>query len=505
MSDWPRILEPLLRPANARQRRATYVAIAGAVAIVALVHEVMQGRPIFPVDDAYITLHNALVLTTGKEASYDAPALVGATSPAHVFLVALLAKLMPALYALESAAWLAVGAYAIGLAYVAFSSGGSVAVAAGATVVGLIAGQTPHQLLNGLETGLALAVVTFAVGVAIGDEVGDRPRSRFTLPVLCGLMPFARPELAALSGLLLLGRWYGARARTRAFAELVARDVVVAAVAALPIFLLCWRITGSPMPNTVAAKKFFFAEGCAPAVEKLTNTVSSIGDFVATFGLFSLAAIALWKTRTGRVGLAFGAVFFTAYFVELPGALAHYEQRYVYVLVPFFVLGAVTAASDANKAWRAAGAFVLVAGLLESAEHLPERWRFHMGTRRFTQFELADVASFVESHTQPSDTILIHDAGYISFATDRHLVDLVGLKTPPNATRHRDITWRTCGRDRGEAVAQIARDAHATYLVALGGWDDIFHITDSLRAHGWTLELLRPPPAAYRVYRISPP
>ena len=42
----------------------------------------------FPLDDAYITLHNARVLLTGSDPYYGTSPLTGATSGVHLALVA---------------------------------------------------------------------------------------------------------------------------------------------------------------------------------------------------------------------------------------------------------------------------------------------------------------------------------------------------------------------------------------------------------------------------------
>src|SRR4051812_43133259 len=52
-------------------------------------------RPFFlPIDDAYITLHNARVLWIGADPNYGVGALVGATSPVPLAAVALLYPLL---------------------------------------------------------------------------------------------------------------------------------------------------------------------------------------------------------------------------------------------------------------------------------------------------------------------------------------------------------------------------------------------------------------------------
>jgi hypothetical protein len=56
--------------------------------------------------------------------------------------------------------------------------------------------------------------------------------------------------------------------------------------------------------------------------------------------------------------------------------------------------------------------------------------------------------------------IMAHDAGYPSYAGRFHLVDLVGLKTPEAVEIHKQMTFPSVGRLRGDAVAAIAEKFH---------------------------------------------
>ena len=65
-------------------------------AILAAINLYVQGAPIFPFDDAYITLHNARVLLTGIEPNYEGVSpLTGSTSPLHLVLLAVFGLLIP--------------------------------------------------------------------------------------------------------------------------------------------------------------------------------------------------------------------------------------------------------------------------------------------------------------------------------------------------------------------------------------------------------------------------
>jgi hypothetical protein len=50
------------RPATPAARRALYAGVVLLGGLVAALYARATGAPVFPVDDAYITLHNALTL-----------------------------------------------------------------------------------------------------------------------------------------------------------------------------------------------------------------------------------------------------------------------------------------------------------------------------------------------------------------------------------------------------------------------------------------------------------
>ena len=105
-----------LRVSQSSADRALYAAITLLVLLAALLHRALVGSPVFPMDDAYITLHNAQVLHWGHDPNYfGTPALAGATSAVHLALVALLMFALSPPVALWAALWLAALAYTLGL------------------------------------------------------------------------------------------------------------------------------------------------------------------------------------------------------------------------------------------------------------------------------------------------------------------------------------------------------------------------------------------------------
>src|SRR5215217_1074969 len=107
--------------------------------------------------------HNAEVLASGYDANYGVSALVGATSLTHLVAVALLVPWFGTLPAGYLVSVLGAAAYLHGLAALALRTGASKTITSCVVAIGLGTGYTIHHLLNGLETGLALAGVTWSV------------------------------------------------------------------------------------------------------------------------------------------------------------------------------------------------------------------------------------------------------------------------------------------------------------------------------------------------------
>jgi hypothetical protein len=253
---------------------------------------------------------------------------------------------------------------------------------------GILTGQVPHQLMNGLETGLALAATVWAFALFAEKESVRAP----AFHVLLGTLPFVRPELVILSALFVGHLGYDlwrSGAPTRAFLKLAAFVTLGMA----PWAILYWANTGYPGPNTMAAKQYFFAEGCMAAEHGWRAVEQNLGDFAATLGALAAASLFSLRSRTGRIQLGFAATFIAAYFVALPGALGHYEQRYLYIHIPGLLAICAWAAGGVRGRLRLEATGVLVIATIWGAMQRPERWRFHQATENYTRTELEGVAS----------------------------------------------------------------------------------------------------------------
>jgi hypothetical protein len=488
-------------------RKFFYVALLLLLLIAFFIDLRATDYPLFPVDDAYTTLHNAEVLQAGEDKNFgDVSPLTGATSAVHLVLVAGLLNFFPSAWASFAAAWIAAVLYALALAYLAFVHRASPLLAAMVVVVGLGVGLTLHQLFNGLETGLAMAGLTWALALTSAPE----GRPRWPRLLLYGQLPFLRPELAAAVVLFWLfeaWRHWRETGSGQHMAKAVAFDIGITLLAAAPWLLWYQASLGVPMPTSVEAKRLFFSEGCLPSSVKLSWTAETLVRFAKTADLLVVGFVLLFGSRLGWVGVAFTAIFLLAYYILFPGALGHYEQRYMYVLVPVLVFGLVSHLSSSSQKLMGGITAVLILVAAQSIWNGSSALETNRANSKFTQMELDALAAWCRDNLPSDAVLLVHDVGYISHATDFRLVDFVGLKTPSSVGFHRSITWPTSGQGRGEAVHEIALGSRPDYLVMLSGWDEIYNITDSLRARGWRLDEVRRPQReeGYSVYRLGIP
>lgn len=467
---------------------AAMLAVCGAF----IVWMLALGTPAFPLDDAYITLSNARDLLDGSQGPFGVSPLVGATSPVHLALVAALAAVVPLPWAGALAAWIAIAAYTLALARLAQRCGLGAGETALLVAIGLGAGLSLYHLLNGLETGLAMAFVAWSLVLAMGP-----PTPLF--PALLGLMPFVRPELAILAAILFVNQ-----ARLRGEArdwQALALDTAILAACAAPWLLWMGMETGTVLPQTAAAKRAFFAEEAQPWPLKIAAVVYALGRLCLQIGPLALALAALRSRREGRLALLFALLMLAVFAQQFPGGLNHNEQRYLYVFVPVLLAGLAFALQDATGVERRWLRWLAIASAVYALAAAPAMLRVYAGGIAFSRTELAGVAEWVNANLPATARIAVHDAGYAAMAIDRALIDVVGLKTPRSAEVHERITAPSAGLRRGEALARILADRDAEYLIVWAGWDDDFALVDGMRAAGAVLDPLRRD-GAYRVYRV---
>lgn len=476
------------------EERLAPLALVGATAALLLIWLQAVGLGAFVLDDGYIVEHAVAGLLAGAETRYaDSTPWLGVTSPAHVGLVWLAAQILPLSWAQWAVSAAATLALVLGLHAVGRGCGLGPWLAAATAAAALLTGATLLQTQNGLETGLAMAAVAWTLAGLL------RERPPLGLYALLAILPFIRPELAALTagaGLWLLWR----RPQGWILGAALGGGALAAAGG------LLWLATGDLAPNTVSAKAYFFAEGCKPILEKLRRAGDALGDYAAFLGLALLGFALLAASPLRGVAAFFIGVFLLAYVWRFPSSLAHNAFRYLHLLIPFLVLGWAAALAAQEEKRRRIARILGLAAAAQIAFFAPERIRGFVEQTRFFSGAYAETAQWVAAHTPPDAVAMIHDAGKIARVGTQTLVDLVGLKSPASAEVHRRTTFAQC-RQTPEAVVEIARESGATHLVTLDDWDKASNFSGALAAAGWSVERADSErgDSFYKVYRIAPP
>lgn len=484
--------------------RYTYWIVALAVIVLALLYVRRPGSLGFPLDDGYISLHSAQVLHWGKDPNFaNVPALAGITNAPYILLLYLLVFFLSPLNALLAASWLGILCYALGLAALGRAFRLPLVATLALVTLGLTAGKAAYQLLNGVETGTAMGIMVWIFALARSNTA----RSRKLAALLCGIGPYVRPELIALSFLVMAAMfWQDWQERKNIVqaARIFAPLPLLTILGALPWLLWYAVTTGHVIPQTIEAKHVFYADACNPSVYRWVVTWGGARFFFIVIGFLTLALAFLLRNYLGRCVLIFVPLFFFAYYERLPVALLHGWGRYTYILLPIVILGLAVGLGDGSVLVRRTAYVLLVLSCLQTAISFPDHWQVFLQDRDGFTHSLVSVADWANFHLPPNSTLLIHDAGYISYATKFQLVDFVGLKTPSSIAYNREITYPTCGIGRAAAVSEIARKAHPGYLIILDDWERSLRLTSGLRKLGWGLEEISPP-GNYHVFRLTPP
>lgn len=485
-------------------RYSGYWIVTIVILVLAILYHRLPGSQGFPLDDGYISLHSAQVLHSGQDFNFPGvPALAGITNAPYTLLLWALLFVLSPLNALQAASWLGILCYGLGL--VALCRAFRLPPVACFALVALAAtvGNVSYHLLNGVETGMALGIMAWILALTKRDT----PWSLRAAALLCGLAPFVRPELIAFSALVFANIIWLDYSKDKRLFDTIHRCMpllLLAALAAAPWVLWYWINTGVPLPQSIEAKRVFFAEGCAPSGARWRMASAGASTFVVTIGPCVLAVFFLVRSSLGKCALAFVTLFFFTYFERLPGALFHNLGRYIYILLPVVLLGLVCGLCDTSRLIRCSAYFLLALSCLHIARSFPYHWQYFLYDRESYTQAFSSLSEWSNHHLPSNTTLLIHDAGYISYATRFHMVDIVGLKTPSSINTNRTYTYNTCGMGRALAIREIARSGKPDYLIVVRDWNRIFHITQDLALSGWQMEEVFAN-EYYGVYRLTPP
>jgi hypothetical protein len=427
-------------------------------------------------------------------------ALYGATSAPFLALEYVLQFVLTPLYAAQAACWMGVLAYAAGLVYLARTLRLARYETAAIVGLGLASSFVPVHLLNGLETGFALAGVTWTLALASGER--GHPR---WAAIAAGCTAAIRPDLAPFALFVIAAITYEGWRRARWPWRRVATEFLIliglALLPALPFCLWYLKETGLPYPLTGVAKKFYFASGRLPARRKLVP-VALLGVFAVSCCPLLFGLLASWRSAIAKAIVAFIAVMGVIAFRALPDLFAFNLFRYPVVLVPMLVWGV---AFWVSKAGKSDGRGLVTACLIWCVLLLyPVGITSYLHACRMCNDAEHELVGWCQQNLPADARLMVQDAGYVAYGSGFRVVDYVGLKTPEAIALNREYTWASGGARRAEVIAALSRGEKAQYLVVSTHDAPTNALPKQLSALGWQLEALKPD-GYYAVYRLRPP
>jgi hypothetical protein len=448
------------RPALAAREWYWLVSIAAlvvamAAAYVASMLHFTDGHLSPPLDDTLIYFQYARQIAHRQPMIYidGDPATSGSTSFLYPFVLAVgyaagfreqhlvIFGLACATASMLAAAYMV---YAIGRAHAGVLAGGTAAV--------LLAmnGWLGWTFFSIMETSVhAMSVLAGLLVLPLAERSG---RWLAALCALLFLMPFVRPELAAIAAGIalfwLLARIIEGSALTRR-ASAVAPLITAAAGAALYFAMMDW-LTGSPRTDTYVAKSVL-------AIPSATL------DYKVEH---------VWAAFTDNTGFAFEFfgpwyVWVAAALMALVGGIAwaledlRARRLTVRILIPLLFLGGIATSSlqlfagvhhhRHAAAYEPLAVLLVVRGVVAVADWLPSgrryawlaapalfalaaipagQWVREYGRNtRDIYFQQTQAAYWIRENTPPDAVIGLHDAGAIPYYGRRRIYDVAGLVT----------------------------------------------------------------------------
>lgn len=349
-------------------------------------------------------------------------------------------------------AWKATGAALLGLsagiqhaALTRARFGGLTAVLLAALVIA-----DPHLLrwgATGMENGLAafLLVLTAAkLQTLMSDAKRD---AAIHLGILCGLLPFARPELAVLSLVLVAVVCFESRHR--------AALVVAFAITGAAMLAVTYGALGAVLPQTAEAKAIFLRQ-TSPLygiTQASKITISGAGAALLAYLLARRAPI----SRGTRAWLIASGSALAAGIAYLATRNQLVSTRYSSYLCTPIAIGAAWVIADL---WRSSMRQARAAAMGVAASCAVVAWQLFPATRT-NELESAAAVAKIGKVAGPDARIAAREIGLLGHATGRYIVDVVGL------VDRETVAW---GREHGRwtstaELEPLLRHRRATHYV----------------------------------------
>lgn len=431
-------------PASAREPWYDRQILLGLVAPMVLAIIAMWRVKRFTVDDSYISFRYARNFARGLGLVYNEGERVeGYTNFLWTVLLGVGIKVGLDPVVLSK---ILGGACALGAIFLLYRISGRLRpyTTAPSVATWLLATSAPNMgyAVFGLETSLFVVLILAGLFLFLREEPvfdttpGDRAAASFPWSgVVFGLAGLTRPEAPMYIGLVMLflglGRGSGFQGHGFFSRRNLLRGALFAAIVGAHL-LFRHSYYGAWVPNTFGAKTGNLSGQLTAGSQYVWRWVRHTGP-LSVFIVGGLG-YALWKRQRALLALAALVVTIAGYVVLVGG---DWMQNFRF-LVPFeplaFLLVDVSLRAGWDRLARHARASLLLpaaAGLAIAfgawrARELTLMHRFILATEdRFWRMAAGGTAKlFLE---QPKDTIALGDIGYVGYATDYPILDLLGL------------------------------------------------------------------------------
>lgn len=481
-----------------RSERSRRLALAGSallppLAFLAAERYVFGDLAGFPLDDSWIHLVFARSLAAGDGLSYGAGLAVPAsTAPLWTLLLALLAHLPGSPFFWAKLAGSAAHAVGVERCYVlARALDLSVARATAAALLVAATGWLAWSAVSGMEVPLFVALV--AAGLVRHVEERAAPELPALSLLLFALAALARPEGLLLLPLALLDRALvpargadGVLALARPPWRRLAAGALAAALVLAAVAWIHFRLWGSPLPTTFAAKSggeprwvpdLVFLRG----VSGLLFQAQPVVFLLAAGGAVELLRrsgerrdrgllLALW---------AFGLPLASALLSSGQGVLVGNFGRYYFPLLPALTLLALLGLERLPPGWgrlALGGRRLPLGGLalgvalgLPALAGLLAAGRLHLQARANVDDSDVAVARWVVERLPPEARLAVCDVGAMRWIAPNPIFDLAGIVSPEVA-REVARARREEGLDWPPVLARIVERERPDYVVVYPRW-----------------------------------
>ncbi|MCL4236912.1 MAG: hypothetical protein KJ047_01575 [Anaerolineae bacterium] len=288
-------------------------------------------------------------------------------------------------------------------------------------------------------------------------------------------LTLTRPEGVALMALAVLLRVAAAVGRGGWRSPVLAwmGGLVLAwALICVPVAALNWQLSGTPLPDTAAAKQAEYApigeQWSLPGRYGRMIVPLLAGHLpLALPGLLVGCASVARRARQDRRALIYAlpllwaALHTSAYALRLPASYQH--GRYVMPVIPALLIFGVGGTLALVQRGRRSAAGRVLSRSLALALLLVTGGFWIIGARqygadvRIINTEMVAAARWVRANLAEDDLLAVHDIGAVGYFAPRPILDLAGLVSPEIVPLFRD----------GEAIMRLMCARGAVYLMVM--------------------------------------